>query len=93
MLFAVPIRIFGLQPARAGVRRDAGLRLGADPARRCWRRFALLALGLFLDLFWGAPLGLWASRLLVAYGVGRWSPAACSPARAGAVTVALVRAR
>ncbi len=30
--------------------------------------FALLAAGLFLDLFWGAPLGLWALCLLIAYG-------------------------
>ena len=30
--------------------------------------FAVLAAGLFLDLFWGAPLGLWALCLLIAYG-------------------------
>ena len=30
--------------------------------------FALLASGLFLDLVWGAPLGLWALCLLIAYG-------------------------
>jgi rod shape-determining protein MreD len=30
--------------------------------------FALLATGLFLDLLWGAPLGLWALALLLAYG-------------------------
>ena len=29
---------------------------------------ALLAAGLFLDLFWGAPLGLWALCLLITYG-------------------------
>jgi len=29
---------------------------------------ALLATGLFLDLLWGAPLGLWALALLLAYG-------------------------
>jgi rod shape-determining protein MreD len=29
--------------------------------------FALLAVGFFLDLFWGAPLGLWALALLLAY--------------------------
>ena len=28
----------------------------------------LLGLGLFLDLYWGAPLGLWAVSLLIAYG-------------------------
>jgi len=30
--------------------------------------FALLATGLFLDLVWGAPLGLWGLALLLAYG-------------------------
>ncbi len=29
---------------------------------------ALLLAGLFLDLFWGAPLGLWGLSLLLAYG-------------------------
>jgi rod shape-determining protein MreD len=29
---------------------------------------ALLAAGLFLDLFWGAPLGFWALCLLIVYG-------------------------
>jgi len=31
--------------------------------------FGLLALGVFLDLFWGGPLGLWPVSLLIAYGV------------------------
>ena len=30
--------------------------------------FVLLAAGSFLDLFWGAPLGLWGLCLLLAYG-------------------------
>ena len=30
--------------------------------------FAILAVGLFLDLFWGGPLGMWALCLLIAYG-------------------------
>jgi rod shape-determining protein MreD len=30
---------------------------------------ALLVLGLFQDLFWGGPLGLWALALLCAYGL------------------------
>lgn len=29
--------------------------------------FALLAIGLFTDLFWGGPVGLWALSLLLAY--------------------------
>lgn len=31
--------------------------------------FVLAALGLFLDLFWGAPLGLWTIGLMVIYGI------------------------
>lgn len=31
--------------------------------------FAVLLMGLCLDLFWGGPLGLWAVSLLVAFGV------------------------
>ena len=31
--------------------------------------FGILLLGLFLDVFWGGPLGLWALCLLVAYGI------------------------
>lgn len=29
----------------------------------------LLLIGLFLDLYWGAPKGLWALSLLIAYGM------------------------
>jgi len=29
--------------------------------------FALLALGLWLDLFWGAPTGMWGLSLLLGY--------------------------
>ncbi len=31
--------------------------------------FAILILGLLLDIYWGGPLGLWALCLLIAYGV------------------------
>ena len=30
--------------------------------------FAIMIMGLFLDVFWGGPLGLWALCLLIAYG-------------------------
>ncbi len=30
--------------------------------------FALLAIGVFLDLFWSGPLGLWGLSLLLVYG-------------------------
>ena len=31
--------------------------------------FATVIMGLFLDLFWGGPFGLWALCLLIAYGL------------------------
>ena len=50
----------------------AGLRLGGDPALGPGAVRAA-ALGLFLDLFWGGPSGLWALSLLVGLrrGAGR----------------------
>jgi rod shape-determining protein MreD len=66
LLFAAPIRVFGLQlpepifpmaPAFAwGVLRPSV----AAP-------FALLGLGLFLDMVWGSPTGLWSIALIAAY--------------------------
>lgn len=66
LLFAAPIRVFGLQlpepvfpmaPAFAwGVLRPSS----AAP-------FALLGMGLFLDLVWGSPTGLWSIALIAAY--------------------------
>ena len=68
VLFATPVRLFGLGPpepvfplvlafAWAVIRPSI---LGP---------FALLALGLFLDLWWGAPVGLWPMALLTAYAI------------------------
>jgi len=67
ILFAAPLRVFGLRPP--------------EPLFVMWPVFAwamirpailapfgVLILGLCLDLFWGAPLGLWAVSLLVGYG-------------------------
>lgn len=31
--------------------------------------FGVLLMGLFLDLFWGGPIGLWALCLLIPYGM------------------------
>ena len=66
LLFAAPLQIFGLRlpepvfalaPAFAwGMMRPSF----APP-------FALLAVGLCLDLLWGTPLGLWPLALLAAY--------------------------
>ena len=67
VLFATPLRVFGLQLP--------------EPVFALWPVFAwamirpsvlapaaVLLLGLFLDLFWGGPMGLWAVSLLSAYG-------------------------
>jgi rod shape-determining protein MreD len=67
VLFAAPVRVFGLRPpepvfpmvlafAWAVIRPSI---LGP---------FALLAMGVFLDWFWGTPYGLWGLSLLVVYG-------------------------
>ncbi len=68
ILFGIPLRIFGLQLPEP---------LFAMTLAFAWAvirpsvlaPFAILFLGLFLDIFWGGPLGLWAICLLIAYGV------------------------
>lgn len=66
-VFAVPLRIGGMrlpEPVWA-----VGLAFAWASLRPSLTApFALLLVGLFLDLFWGAPLGLWALSLLLAYG-------------------------
>lgn len=67
IVFGAPLRIFGLQ--------------APEPVFAMWpvfawamirpailAPFAVLLLGLCLELIWGAPSGLWAVSLLVAYG-------------------------
>jgi rod shape-determining protein MreD len=68
VVLATPIEVFGLQLpepvfAMAPAFAWAGLRPSVAPP------FVLLALGLFLDVLWGAPLGLWPLCLLSLYGV------------------------
>ena len=68
ILFGVPLRVFGLQLPEP---------LFAMTLAFAWAvirpsvlaPFAILFVGLFLDIFWGGPLGLWAICLLIAYGV------------------------
>jgi rod shape-determining protein MreD len=68
ILFGIPLRAFGLQLpepvfpmvlafAWAVIRPSMLAPLG------------VLLSGLFLDIFWGGPMGLWAVCLLIAYGV------------------------
>ena len=67
LVLGIPIRAFGwplpepvwaMAPAFAwAVIRPAAL----SP-------LALLVMGVFMDVFWGSPLGLWSLSLLIAYG-------------------------
>jgi len=68
VLFAAPIRIWGLQlpePVFAMVPAFAWAMIRPS----ILAPFALLLLGLFLDIFWGGPTGLWGLSLLVAYAM------------------------
>lgn len=68
VILAVPLRVAGLQlpePVFALVPVFSWAML--RPA--ILAPFGVLMLGLFLDIFWGGPIGLWALSLLVAYGV------------------------
>jgi len=65
--FATPLRLFGLQlPEPVFAMWPVFAWAMIRPA--ILGPFAVLILGLFLDLFWGATVGLWSVSLLVAYG-------------------------
>jgi rod shape-determining protein MreD len=68
VVFAVPLRVFGLrlpEPVFPLVLVFAW----AVVRPSVLAPFAVLLMGLFLDIFWGGPFGLWAVSLLVAYGL------------------------
>jgi len=68
VLFAAPLRVWGLQlpePVFAMVPAFAWALIRPS----ILAPFAVLVLGLLLDMFWGGPLGLWALSLLIAYAV------------------------
>jgi rod shape-determining protein MreD len=66
VLFAVPLRIWGLRlPEPVFAMAPAFAWALIRPS--ILAPFALLLLGLFLDVFWGGPTGLWGLSLLVAY--------------------------
>ena len=68
ILFGVPLMAFGLQIPQP-VFPMALAFAWAVIRPSILAHFAVLLLGLFLDVFWGGPLGLWALCLLIAYGV------------------------
>lgn len=68
VLFGIPLRLWGLQLPEP---------LFAMPAVFAWAvirpsvlaPLGVLIMGLFMDLFWGGSMGLWALCLLIAYGI------------------------
>lgn len=66
-LFATPVKLFGLSPPEPIFPMVLAF---AWPLIRpaVLAPLALLACGLFLDLLWGGPLGLWAVVMLGVYG-------------------------
>ena len=67
VLFGLPLRAFGLQLPEP-IFPMAAVFAWAVIRPSVLAPFGVLAMGLFLDLFWGGPLGLWALCLLIAYG-------------------------
>jgi rod shape-determining protein MreD len=72
VVLATPIRIFGLALPEpifplAAAFAWAVIRPSVLPP------FALLILGLFLDVFWAGPQGLWPLSLLTAYAAVLWA--------------------
>ena len=67
VVLATPVRAFGLRPPEPVFPMTLAF-AWAVIRPSVLGPFVLLAAGLFLDLFWGAPLGLWGLCLLLAYG-------------------------
>ncbi|WP_374576055.1 hypothetical protein [Phenylobacterium sp.] len=68
ILLAIPLRMFGLrlpEPVAPMVATFAWAVIRPS----IMAPIAVLFMGLFLDVFWGGPLGLWALALLTGYGV------------------------
>jgi rod shape-determining protein MreD len=68
ILFGIPLRIWGLQLPEP-VFPMAAVFAWAIIRPSVLAPFAIVIMGLFLDVFWGGALGLWALILLVAYGL------------------------
>jgi rod shape-determining protein MreD len=107
VVFATPVKIFGLQ-APEPVFPIALAFAWAVIRPSVLAPFALLALGLFLDVFWGGPVGLWPLSLLAAYativsvrrvlsglgwwGLGAWYLVAAAVAMGAGLTVTVLTA-
>ncbi|HEX6858603.1 MAG TPA: hypothetical protein VF138_00165 [Caulobacteraceae bacterium] len=82
VLFAVPLRVFGMQlpePVFAMVLAFSWAVIRPS----ILAPFVLLLLGVLLDALWGSPLGLWSLSLLIAYAsvlfVRNWMSGQSSP--------------
>ena len=68
VLFGIPLRIFGLQLPEPVFPMAAAF-AWAVIRPSILAPFCVLVMGLFLDYFWGGPIGLCAICLLAAYGI------------------------
>jgi rod shape-determining protein MreD len=68
VLFAIPLRLWGLGLPEP-VFPMAAVFAWAVIRPSVLAPLAIVAMGLFLDILWGGPFGLWALCLLVAYGL------------------------
>lgn len=68
VLFGIPLSVFGFQLPEP-VFPMVAVFAWAVIRPSILAPFGVLLMGLFLDYFWGGPIGLWALCLLAAYGV------------------------
>ena len=68
ILFGIPLRLWGLQLPEP-VFPLAVVFAWAIIRPSVLAPMAIVVMGLFLDVIWGGPLGLWALILLVAYAL------------------------
>jgi rod shape-determining protein MreD len=69
VVFAIPTKILGLVHLPEPVLPLVPAFAWAVIRPSVLAPLVLLALGLFMDLLWGTPMGLWAISILVGYGV------------------------
>ncbi|THD81157.1 MAG: hypothetical protein E7812_05375 [Phenylobacterium sp.] len=68
VLFGIPIQVWGLHLPEP-VFPMAAVFAWAVIRPSILAPLAIVIMGLFLDIFWGGPVGLWALCLLTAYGI------------------------
>jgi rod shape-determining protein MreD len=68
ILFGIPLRLWGLQLPEPVFPMAAVFAWGVIRPSMI-APVAIVLMGLFLDIFWGGPFGLWALAMLIAYGL------------------------